>query len=388
MTFSLRDWIRDNLKGDRYIWWIVLYLSIMSVLVVYSATGSKAFKETGGNTEIFLFKHGFLVLVGLAATFFAHRLNYIVFARLAQYGLWLSVPLLIWARVSGAINGASRWVQIPIINQNFEPSDLAKLALISSLAAMLARRQKFMSDPSMLTNMIVWIGVICALIVLTNTSTALLLGMTCFLLMYIGRVPIKYLIYMVLFCVAMGGLAALIAGQRVGTARHRIDTYKAALFGTDDEAKLDTETKKSLYQLHQSYIAVANGGIQGKGPGRSHQRNVLPHPYSDFIFAIIVEEYGLLGGLLTVGAYIWLLARGIRVIRRGSRPFGGLLAAGLTFSVVLQALISMAVSVGLVPVTGLPLPLLSMGGTSLLFTGLAIGIILSVSREETDESAI
>jgi cell division protein FtsW len=388
MTFSLRDWIRDNLKGDRYIWWIVLFLSIISILVVYSATGTKAFKEAGGNTETFLLRHGLLVILGLVATFFAHRINYIYFARLAQYGLWLSIPLLIWARVSGTINDASRWIRIPIINQSFQPSDLAKLALISSLAAMLARRQKYMSDPAMLTNMIVWIGVICALIVLTNTSTAVLLGMTCFLLMYIGRVPTKYLVYMVAFCVLLGGLAALTAGQRVETAMHRIETYKMALFGVNNDDKLDAEAKKSLFQLHQSYIAVANGGILGKGPGRSYQRNVLPHPYSDFIFAIIVEEYGLVGGLFILGAYILLLARGIRVIRRGSRPFGGLLAAGLTFTVVLQALISMAVSVGLVPVTGLPLPLLSMGGTSLLFTGLAIGIILSVSREEADESKI
>lgn len=374
MTFSVRDWAKDNLKGDRQIWWIVLFLSILSVLVVYSATGTIAYQKMEGNTEMYLFKHGSLVILGLASMYFAHRVNYIYYARLSKFGLWLSVPLLLWAYFKGTnLNDASRWITIPIINQTFQPSDLAKLALISNLAAMLAKRQRIQYEPRVLTTMIGWIGVICALIVLTNTSTALLLGATCFLLMYIGRVPMRYLAGMVGFCVVIGGFA-LVLGQRFDTVLGRLERF-------GDSSKVD-------YQVEQSYIAIANGGIQGQGPGNSHQRNFLPHPYSDFIYAIIIEEYGLLGGLLTLAAYLWLLARGMRAIQKSTRPFGGLLSAGLTFSIVLQAMINMAVAVGLIPVTGLPLPLLSMGGTSLLFTGAAIGIVISVSRDEADESKI
>ena len=372
---ALREWIRTHLKGDRQIWWIVLYLSIMSVLVVYSATGTKAFRELDGNTETFLLKHGSLLLIGLACTYFAHKINYVYYARLSKFGLWLSVPLLLWAFFKGStLNDASRWVTIPIINQTFQPSDLAKLALISNLAAMLAKRQRFMNDPTVLFNLILWIGLICSLIILSNTSTALLLGATCFLLMYIGRVPIRYLGYMIAVCVVFGGIG-LAAGQRLGTAVNRVKSF----------SNKDT----IVYQVEQSYIALANGGLTGQGPGNSHQRNTLPNPFSDFIYAIIVEEYGLLlGGIPVVLAYIWFLWRGMKTLQKATRPFGGLLSAGLTFSIVFQAFASICVAIGLAPVTGQPLPLLSMGGTSLIFTGLAVGIILSVSREEADESKI
>ncbi|CCG98924.1 cell cycle protein [Fibrella aestuarina BUZ 2] len=374
MTLSIRDFVRDNLKGDRQIWWIVLFLSILSVLVVYSATGTIAYQKMGGNTEAYLFKHGALVVLGLGCMFLAHRVNYIHYARLSKFGLYLSVPLLIWAYFKGAnLNDASRWITIPLINQTFQPSDLAKLALISNLAAMLAKRQRVAYEPQVLVNMIGWIGLICALIVISNASTALLLGATCFLLMYIGRVPRGYLAGMVLFCLVAGGFA-LVVGQRYQTFVGRISRFQ-------DNEKID-------FQVEQSYIALANGGLTGQGPGNSHQRNFLPHPYSDFIYAIIVEEYGLLGGIAVLLAYLWLLTRGMRAIRSSTRPFGGLLSAGLTFSIVIQAMINMSVAVGLVPVTGLPLPLLSMGGTSLLFTGAAIGIVISVSRDEADESKL
>lgn len=374
MTLSIRDFVRDNLKGDRQIWWIVLFLSILSVLVVYSATGTIAYQKMGGNTEAYLFKHGALVVLGLGCMFLAHRVNYIHYARLSKFGLYLSVPLLIWAYFKGAnLNDASRWITIPLINQTFQPSDLAKLALISNLAAMLAKRQRVAYEPQVLVNMIGWIGLICALIVISNASTALLLGATCFLLMYIGRVPRGYLAGMVLFCLVAGGFA-LVVGQRYQTFVGRISRFQ-------DSEKID-------FQVEQSYIALANGGLTGQGPGNSHQRNFLPHPYSDFIYAIIVEEYGLLGGIAVLLAYLWLLTRGMRAIRSSTRPFGGLLSAGLTFSIVIQAMINMSVAVGLVPVTGLPLPLLSMGGTSLLFTGAAIGIVISVSRDEADESKL
>ena len=372
---ALSEWIRTHLKGDRQIWWIVLYLSIMSILVVYSATGTKAFKELDGNTEAFLFKHGLLLLIGIACTYFAHKINYVHYAQLSKFGLWLSIPLLLWAYWKGeTLNDASRWVTIPIINQTFQPSDLAKLALISNLAAMLAKRQRFMDNPAVLFNLILWIAIICSLIILSNTSTALLLAATCFLLMYIGRVPVRYLGYMIVACLLFGGIA-LAYGQRLGTAVSRVSMF--------------TRSDTIPFQVEQSYIALANGGVTGQGPGNSHQRNTLPNPFSDFIYAIIVEEYGLiLGGIPVVMAYLWFLWRGLKTLQKATRPFGGLLSAGLTFSIVFQAFASICVAVGLAPVTGQPLPLLSMGGTSLIFTGLAVGIILSVSRDEADESKI
>lgn len=374
-NMALSEWIRTHLKGDRQIWWIVLYLSIMSILVVYSATGTKAFRELDGNTEAFLLKHGLLLLIGVACTYFAHKINYVHYAQLSKFGLWLSIPLLLWAYWKGeTLNDASRWVTIPIINQTFQPSDLAKLALISNLAAMLAKRQRFMDNPAVLFNLILWIAIICSLIILSNTSTALLLAATCFLLMYIGRVPVRYLGYMIVACLLFGGIA-LAYGQRLGTAVSRVSMF--------------TRSDTIPFQVEQSYIALANGGITGQGPGNSHQRNTLPNPFSDFIYAIIVEEYGLiLGGIPVVLAYLWFLWRGLKTLQKATRPFGGLLSAGLTFSIVFQAFASICVAVGLAPVTGQPLPLLSMGGTSLIFTGLAIGIILSVSRDEADESKI
>jgi cell division protein FtsW len=366
---------RTYLKGDRQIWWIVFYLSVMSVLVVYSATSTRAFREANGDTESFLFQHGILLILGLGCMFWAHKANYLVYAQLSRYGLWLSVVLLLWAFFKGtSVNDASRWVTIPFINRTVQPSDLAKLALISNLAAMLAKRQKYVDDPSVLVNMILWIGAICFLVILTSTSTALMLGATCFLLMYIGRVPVKYLVIMVCVCVFFGGIG-LFFGQRFGTASNRIKNF--------------TSSETVGFQVKQSYIALANGGLTGQGPGNSHQRNILPFPFSDFIFAIIIEEYGLLfGGIPVILAYLWFLWRGIKTIDQTTRPFGGLLAAGLTFSLVIQAFASMCVAIGLAPVTGQPLPLLSMGGTSLVFTGLAFGIVLSVSREQVDERAI
>ncbi|RAJ98017.1 cell division protein FtsW [Larkinella arboricola] len=378
MIISPTGWLRKNIKGDYHIWGVVLFFSIMSIAVVYSATGTMAYQKLQ-STEYYLFKHGALVALGLACMWIAHRFNYIYYARLSRFGMWLSVPLLLWAYFKGTnLNEASRWITIPLINQTFQPSDLAKLALISNLAAMLAKRQHIKReeyDPSILTNMIIWIGLICACIVLSNASTAALLAATCFLLMYIGRVPMKYLAGMVIFCIIMGSFALLL-GQRAKTSGSRLTNYWETFNGR----------RPPEFQVEQSYIALAHGGIYGQGPGNSHQRNYLPHSYSDFIFAMIVEEYGLIGGVVIIMAYLYLLWRGMRAIRKANRAYGGLLSAGLTFSIVIQAMINMAVSVGLVPVTGQPLPLLSMGGTSLLFTGTAIGIIISVSRGEADES--
>ena len=364
--------MQENLKGDPVIWLVVFMLSLLSVAAVYSATGTLAFKRDV-EVEQYLINHSLLMFISLAAMWFAHRIDYRYYSRLSRFALILSVPLLIYAFFFGSnINDASRWIEIPLINKTFQPSDLAKLALIANLAAMLSKRQQNISDRVLLWPVLIWIGLICGMIAMTNFSTAGLLFATCLLLMFIGRVPVKYLVMLVLIG-AMGGGLAFAFGQRGGTLLSRIESY--------------TSPGEISYQAEQSYIAIATGGIAGKGPGNSDSRNLLPHPYSDFIYAIIIEEYGLFGGVLVIFLYLALLYRGMRAVSQSERAFGGLLSAGLAFALVLQAFVNMGVAVGLLPVTGQPLPMISMGGTSLLFNGLALGIILSVSRGDVEDAS-
>ena len=368
----IKSLTQKHLHGDPVIWFVVIALSILSILVVYSATGTLAYKMMDGNTEHYLVKHSGLILISLLAMWVAHKIDYKYYSKLSRFALWASVPLLLLTWKYGVtINEASRWITVPLINQPFQPSDLAKLALIANLASMLSKRQQNIDDfKESFIPMLLWCGVICGLIAMTDFSSGLLLFVTCLLIMFIGRVPIRYLL-MLLIVGALAGSLAVQFGQRGETVISRVEH-----FFNEDEIP---------FQAKQSYIAIATGGITGKGPGRSDQRNFLPHPYSDFIYAIIIEEYGLLGGIVVIGLYLTLLYRGMRTVAKSDRAFGGLLSAGLSFALVLQALVNMGVAVGLGPITGLTLPLLSMGGTSLLFNGIALGIILSVSKEEPDQ---
>ncbi|MGZ5243162.1 MAG: FtsW/RodA/SpoVE family cell cycle protein [Bacteroidia bacterium] len=370
------NWLFSRTKGDLVIWVIVLILSVFSLLAVYSSTGTMAYKYQSGNTEYYLFKHLFLMAFGLVMMYICHQINYKYYSRIAQVLLWITPPLLIMTYFIGAnINQASRWLTLPGTNLSFQTSDLAKLALIMYTARMLSKKQDVINDFWKGTAQIVGPALlICALIAPANLSTAMVLFATCTLLMFIGRVNLKHLFgilgttftVLVLFITIsyqMGGVA------RVNTWVNRIDNY---IHGGDADES---------YQNQQAKIAIATGGFFGKGPGNSIQKNFLPNPYSDFIFAIIVEEYGSLGGIVLICLYLLLLYRSIRIVMRSPRAFGALLAAGLSFSLVLQALINMGVAVHLFPVTGLTLPLVSMGGTSLWFTSIAFGIILSVSRD-------
>lgn len=368
----IKAWTQKHMNGDPIIWFVVVALSILSILVVYSATGTLAYKMMDGNTEHYLFKHSGLILLSLGAMWVAHKIDYRYYSKLSRFALWISVPLLLITWKYGVnINEASRWITIPLINQPFQPSDLAKLALIANLASMLSKRQQNIADfKESFIPMLLWCGVICGLIAMTDFSSGLLLFLTCLLIMFIGRVPLKYLL-MLLIVGALAGSLAVQFGQRGETVVSRVERFFS--------------NEEMPFQAEQSYIAIATGGITGKGPGRSDQRNFLPHPYSDFIFAIIVEEYGLVGGITVILLYLTLLYRGMRTVAKSDRAYGGLLSAGLAFALVLQALVNMGVAVGLGPITGLPLPLVSMGGTSLLFNGIALGIILSVSKEEENQ---
>ncbi len=358
------------LQGDKLVWLVILFLSLISFLVVYSATGTVAFRTMKGSFHYMSRHFGHMVLA-LGAVWVAHRLDYRYYAKLSRVALLVTVPLLIAVWLFGTtINDASRWISIPIINISFQPSDLAKLALIASIASMLSKRQNNVEDVQDIVPVLVWTGIICVLIGVSNVSTAVLLFFTSLVLMFIGRVPVNQLILFILTGV-VSIMLALVIGQRLNTASSRIDRFM-------------NPTTEQRFQEEQGYIAVSTGGFIGKGPGNSDQRNFLPNAFSDFIYAIIIEEYGLLGGLFVLGLYMLLLYRGMVIMATSTNAFGGILAAGLSLSLVIQALAHMAVVVGLVPVTGLPLPMLSMGGTSLMFTGLSLGIILSVSRGDID----
>lgn len=367
----IREWAKRHMEGDRVIWFVVIALSALGILVVYSASGSLAYRLMEGNTEHYLFKHLALVILSLGAMWVTHKIDYRYYSKFARLALWISIGLMLVTWKFGiSVNEATRWLQIPVINQTFQPSDLAKLALIASLAAMLARHQKDFKP--VLIPVLLWCGAICGIIALTNFSTAVLLFFTCLLVMFIGRMPFKYLALYVLIG-AMAGSLALFAGQRGKTVMSRVTSY------------WQSEQTDMPDQSKYSNIAIATGGLVGKGWGQSEQRNFLPLAYSDFIYAIIIEEYGLAGGFTVLLLYLILLYRGMRAVQTSTHLFGSLLSAGLSFALILQAIVNMAVATGVIPITGLPLPLVSLGGSSLLFTGIAFGMILSVSKGDRKE---
>ncbi|MEI6122237.1 MAG: FtsW/RodA/SpoVE family cell cycle protein [Bacteroidota bacterium] len=372
----------QNLKGDKVIWAVVLILSLFSILAVYSSTGTLAYRNKAGNTEYYLIKHLCIMAMGLVLMYFAHLIRYQLYSRISQIAVFLAIPLLFITFVLGSnINEASRWLTLPVININFQTSDFAKLALIIYLARLISRKQDKVKDfktgffPIMFP-----VVIICVLILPANFSTAAILFATCLILMFVGRVSSKYIIYLIGIMILSGGIFILILMNspkkgRLGTWQNRIETY----FG--DESKQNPD---EVYQINQSKIAVSTGGVFGKFPGNSTQRNMLPQAYSDFIYAIIIEEYGLIGGIFMLLLYLILLFRGIRIATKCDTTFGTLLGLGISFILVFQAMINMAIVVDLFPVTGQPLPLVSMGGTSIWFTSIGIGIMLSISRANED----
>ncbi|MFM6976347.1 MAG: FtsW/RodA/SpoVE family cell cycle protein [Sphingobacteriaceae bacterium] len=363
--------ILNKTKGDRWIWIIVILLSIWSLMAVYSATGTIAYKK-GVGSETYLMKHFIFIIGGIALMYFSHLLDYRYYAGISKLLMVITIPLLLYTLVFGAnVNDASRWVTIPIINQTFQTSDMAKLALITFLARTLTKKQENIKDVK--KAFIPIMGSVCVvfiLIALANLSTAIMLFGVSILLLIIGRISIKQI-----SIVCLAGLMLLLGVIFLGPRRQ---TYVSRIQTFLHPEKVDPDKS---FQANQSKIAIATGGIFGKGPGNSSQRNFLPHPYSDFVYALIIEEYGLVGGVILVIIYLVFLYRCVLIVTHSPKAFGALLAAGLSFSLTIQAFANMAVSVGLGPVTGVPLPLVSMGGTSILFTSVAFGIILSVSRD-------
>lgn len=392
MTNADNIGLLNKTRGDKVIWAIVVVLALVSMLAVYSSTGLLAYKYNRGNTEVYLFKQVIFTAAGLAIIYFSHRVNYTLYSRVARILFMLSIPLLIYTLFFGLkLNEGSRWIRLPIINLTFQTSDLAKLALFMFLSRLLSKKQEVIKDfKKGFIPVIMPVGIICILIAPANLSTALLVAATSMLLLFIGRASTKHLLLTVGVAAIPVAILVMIAVAFYDKKEEkcselpfflqagRIPTWVSRVQNFIYESK--QVDKDENYQINQAKIAIAKGGLLGLGPGNSQTRNFLPHPYSDFIFAIIIEEYGLAGGGFILFVYLVFLFRSIRIFKKCPYAFGAFLALGLSFTLVIQALINMAVTVNLFPVTGVTLPLVSMGGSSFLFTCLAIGIILSVAR--------
>lgn len=363
---------KQEWKGDKIIWVIIGILIVFGLMAVYSATSSMAYVHYRGNTEMYLLKQVVMAGLGLLCMYLCHRQNYLIYNKLAPILFLIAVPLLIYTLAFGyESNDAKRWITLPVINLSFQTSDYARLALIIYLARSLSNKQDYIKDfKGAFIPIIVPVLIICGLIAPSNLSTALLMFVTSVMLMFVGRVSFKYILMMFVFGALMFATVILINHFFPGVAR--VDTWVSRIN--------DFRGGDGGYQVQQSKIAIANGGWLGLGPGNSTQRNFLPAAYADYIYAIICEEYGIIGAGGILLLFLWLLFRVSRIVMRSPKAFGAMLAMGLVLNLVVQAFANMAVSVNLVPVTGLTLPLVSMGGTSVLFTSVAFGMIMSVSK--------
>ena len=401
--------INKIMKGDKVIWIVALILSIISLIVVYSATSVLAVSKYDGNTGRLMMKHLGMLVFGILMMIGASRINYKRYAKLALLLMIPSLALLLYTLVFGRnINDASRSINLG--GFSFQPSEMAKIILITYLS-----RQIIMMEGSVylfkdfLIKLAAPILLTAALIFSENLSTAVILIVVCLVLLFIGRVKILHILALIGICII--GMAAYLGFDAAKTSilnnrgvkaqqealakgesieiykvrQNRIQTWANRLKSMgEDKEKVDPFDDKHLQRTYAD-IAVASSSVFGKGPGKSEQRNFLPHPYSDFIYAIIVEEYGLIGGIVVLLLYVILFTRVLRIVIKRPLSFGALMAFGLGFLVILQAMINMGVSIGLLPVTGQPLPMVSMGGTSLMATGLILGMILSVTRSMEDE---
>jgi cell division protein FtsW len=385
---NVRGKFLNRTKGDKVIWAIVILLTLVSILVVYSSIGSLAYKMNK-STESYLFKQIAFIALGVLIIYFAHRVNYTIYSRVATILFLLSIPLLFYTlKFGSSINEANRWIKLPVINMTFQTSDLAKLALFMYISKQLSRKQNVIKNfKKGFLPLIIPVAIICLLIAPANLSTAILTGGTGLMLMFIGRVKTRHILLTVGLALIPVIFLIVISKTYYDKEQHKTKDLPAIL----SVGRMPTWIKRvqdfmyadktdASYQVQQAKIAIAKGGWFGKGPGKSEQRNFLPHPYSDFIYAIIIEEYGLVGGAIIMFIYLWFLFRSIRLFQRCPYAFGAFLAVALSFTLVIQAMVNMAVNVNVFPTTGVTLPLVSMGGSSLWFTCFAIGIILSVAR--------
>src|SRR6056297_2291613 len=371
--------LKAYLKGDRVIWIVLGVLAIFSVLSVYSASGMLAYKYQGGNTTYYLVKHLALLALAFVVIFVTHKIPYKYFSKLSELLYYLAIVLLLLTLVSGAnLKDASRWLRLSGCF-SFQTSDFAKIVLVTYMARVFAKRKEKVTNFKEALRIYMFpVLVICGLIFPADLSTAMLLFATIVVMMFIARVKYKYIFGLIGVSVGAAGLFLLVALALPNSGR--VETWKSRI-----ESFVEGDAEDN-FQADHSRIAIASGGIVPNGPGKSVQRNILPHPYSDFIFAIIVEEYGIiLGGLLIPLLYLILFSRSLKIVRKCKGSFSALMVSGLTILLVLQAFVNMMVAVNLLPVTGQTLPFVSMGGTSMIFIGIAFGLILSVSRSIQEE---
>ncbi len=362
-------------------WFVIIALSVWGLFAVYSSTGALAYQKQGGRPEFYLFQQFFFLLGGFIIMLFTHSIHYKYFLRIAKLALYVSYFLLILTFIFGSnINDAQRWLKIPIIGLTFQTSDIAKVALIMYVARELALRQGDIKDfKKGFLPILIHVFLTCALIAPANLSTASVLFSTCIVIMFMGRVSIKHIFYLAVPLLSVFAIAIVLV---LNTPDRQLEKFGRGLTWKHRIENFRTPSNNSdvTYQNDHAKIAIATGGWKGKGPGGSTERNYLPQAFSDFIFAIIAEEYGFIGASIMLLLYMIFMYRAFRIIYRSPQAFGALLAVGLSFALVMQALINMAIAVNLVPNTGLTLPLVSKGGTSIIITSFAFGAIMSVSR--------
>ncbi|MEY8850185.1 FtsW/RodA/SpoVE family cell cycle protein [Psychroserpens sp. XS_ASV72] len=377
----------NNIKGDKLIWAIAALLAIFSFLPVYSAASNLAYVGGTGNTFSYFVKHFMHLFLGFAIMYGVHKIPYRFFRGLSMIMIPIVLVLLIVTMLQGTtIEGAnaSRWIQIPFVGMSFQTSTLAAVVLMVYVARYLSKvHDKNITFKETLLPLWTPVFFVLILILPANFSTTAIIFLMVMMLSFIGGYPIKYLAIIIGSGVVVLSLFILTAKAFPGAMPNRVDTWMSRIENFTNEEASDSD-----YQIEKAKIAIASGNIFGVGPGKSKQKNLLPQSSSDFIFAIIIEEYGLVGGLFLLVMYSWLLFRIVIVSQKADTVFGKLLVLGVGLPIVFQALINMAVAVELFPVTGQTLPLISSGGTSIWMTCLAIGIILSVSakRQEIKES--
>jgi cell division protein FtsW len=374
-------------KGDRVIWIVLMFLSLLSLLIVYSATGALAYRVHGGNTMHYLIRQVFFIGMGLGVILLMVNVLPVKFYSIAaNYLLYGSILLLIVAVVlkfAGVLKGTGRTFNLGLFS--FQPAEVAKIALILFTAKVLGKKQKNNKDlGAAFRKIMIFTGLVCGLILLSNFSTSALIFATILSMMFVGRIPLRY---MILVLAAGVGLIFAIykLADYVPDSIGRIHTIKGRI---ERFINGDPNSEQGVTQADYAKLAIYSGGIFGKGPGQSDVSNYMAAAYNDFIFAIIVEEYGLIFGAGVIFLYLIFFFRGIIIVRRSTRTFPAFVVVGLSLVMVYQAMINIGVSSGVLPVTGQPLPWISLGGTSLLFTSVAFGCILSVSHQNQVDSEI
>jgi cell division protein FtsW len=381
-----------NIKGDKPLWVIFILLASFSFLPVYSAASNLAYLYGDGNTFNYLFKHFIHLSLGFLIMYMVHKVPYRYFKGISILMIPVILVLLAYTifqpSITDSMTNSSRWIRIPILGFGFQPSTLASIIILIYVARYLSKiKDKIITFSQTIIPLWIPVFLTIMLILPANFSTTAILFSMVMLLCFLGGYPIKYLIGILASAVILFSIFILSVRAYPDLFPNRVDTWKNRI-----ENFIDSKETKANYQIEKAKIAIATGGIKGLGPGKSVQKNFLPQSSSDFIFAIIIEEFGLIGGLTLMSLYLWFLFRIIIISNKSASVFGSLLAIALGIPIVFQALVNMAVAVQLFPVTGQPLPLISSGGTSIWMTCLAIGIIQSVrigsevSENEIDEN--